>query len=70
MEAIRHRLTIAFLVFTSTMIGLFKGTEAKQKWNFKIKNKFTNRKHAAEQKSIARKGGVLLDDIELSSYHN
>ncbi len=69
MEAIRHRMTLLFLVLISTVIGLFKGTEAKQKWVFKIKDKFVNRRFVAEQKSIARKGGVLLDDIELSSYH-
>lgn len=70
MEAIRHKLTIAFLVTTSVMIGMVKGTEAKQKWTFKIKDRYVNRRHIAEQKSIARKGGVMLDDIELSSYHS
>lgn len=69
MEAIRQRFTIAFLVLTSILIGLFKGAQAKQKWAFKIKDKYINRRHIAEQKSIARKGGVLLDDIEMSSYH-
>jgi hypothetical protein len=24
----------------------------------------------AERRSMARKGGVILDDIELASYHN
>lgn len=69
MEAVRHRMTLFFLVLTSTAIGLFKGTEARQKWVFKVKDKYVNRRFMAEQKSIARKGGVLLDDIELASYH-
>ena len=69
MESVRHRFALFFIVLTATLIGLFKGAEAKQKWVFKIKDKYINRRQIAEQKSIARKGGVLLDDIELSSYH-
>ena len=52
------------------MIGLIKGEEAKQKWVFRIRSKFENRRLMAERKSIARRGGVLLDDIELAAYHN
>lgn len=70
MEKIRHKMTLFFLVFISAVIGLLKGTEAKQKWVFKVKDKFVSRRFMAEQKSIARRGGVLLDDIELSSYHS
>lgn len=69
MKSIKQRFALYFIVFAATFIGLFKGAEAKQKWVFKIKDKYINRKQMAEQKSIAKKGGVLLDDIELSSYH-
>lgn len=52
------------------MIGVVKGEEAKQKWVFRVRSKYENRKLMAQRKSLARKGGVLLDDIELASYHN
>lgn len=69
MESFKHRFALLLIVLTATLIGIFKGAEAKQKWVFKIKDKHVNRRQMAEQKTIARKGGVLLDDIELSSYH-
>jgi len=62
---------IVFLAVTvGGMIGVVKGEEAKQKWVFRMKSKYDNRRLMAERKSLARKGGVLLDDIELAAYHN
>ena len=62
---------VVFLAVTiGGMVGLVKGEEAKQKFVFKIRSKYDNRRLMAERKSIARKGGVLLDDIELAAYHN
>jgi hypothetical protein len=62
---------VVFLAFTiGTIIGLFKGEEAKQKWVFKIKSKYDNKRLMAERKLIARNGGVLLDEIEMASFHN
>lgn len=69
MKKIKQKLTIIGIVAVASLVGIIKGTEARQKWVFKIKNKYDNRRQIAEQKSIARKGGVLLDDIELASYH-
>lgn len=62
---------VVFLAVTvGGMIGVIKGEEAKQKWVFRLKSKHENRRLIAERKSIARRGGVLLDDIELASFHN
>jgi len=62
---------VVFLAVTvGGMIGLVKGEEAKQKYVFRLRSKFENRRLMAERKLIARKGGVLLDDIELAAYHN
>ncbi len=62
---------VVFLAVTvGGMIGVVKGEEAKQKWVFRMKSKYDNRRLMAERKSLARKGGVLLDDIELAAYHN
>jgi hypothetical protein len=49
---------------------LFKGNEAKQKWVFKIKSSFDEKKHLAEQRKVIRQGGVALDDIEIAAFHN
>ena len=63
-------MVVFLAVSVGGMIGLVKGEEAKQKWVFRMKSKYENRRLMAERKSIARKGGVLLDDIELAAYHN
>jgi hypothetical protein len=70
MNGIKNKMVIFLAVTIGGMVGLVKGEEAKQKWVFKIKSKYENRRLIAERKSIARKGGVLLDDIELAAYHN
>ncbi len=69
MKLLTRNSGIFFIVLAGTLIGLFKGSEARQKWVFKIKDKYDNRRQAAKQKSIARKGGVILDEIEMASYH-
>jgi hypothetical protein len=57
------------LVTVGTFIGLVKGTEAKQKWMFKIKNREESKRQLAEQKKVVRNGAVPLDEIELASFH-
>ena len=49
---------------------MVRGEEAKQKWVFRIKSKVDTKKLIAEKRQQAKKGGVLLDDIEMASFHN
>lgn len=70
MKRYKNRL-VFFLAFTiGSLIGVFKGEEAKQKWVFKIRSKYDSKRMVAERKLIARKGGVMLDDIEMAAFHN
>jgi hypothetical protein len=66
----KNKVVVFLAVSVGGMIGMVKGEEAKQKWVFRLKSKYDNRRLMAERKSLARKGGVLLDDIELAAYHN
>jgi hypothetical protein len=70
MKGIKNKVVVFLAVSVGGMIGMVKGEEAKQKWVFRLKSKYDNRRLMAERKSLARKGGVLLDDIELAAYHN
>ena len=70
MKGLKRKLAIVLIWTFAGLLGFFKGTEARQKWVFKIKSKYVNRKQVAENKLIALKGGVLLDEIELAAYHN
>ena len=63
-------MVVFLAVSVGGMIGVVKGEEAKQKWVFRMKSKYDNRRLMAEKKSLARKGGVLLDDIELAAFHD
>ena len=70
MKGIKQKMLVFLAVTAGGMIGVVKGEEAKQKWVFRMKSKYENRRLMAERKSLARKGGVLLDDIELAAFHN
>ena len=70
MKGVKNKMVVFLAVSVGGMIGLVKGEEAKQKWVFRVRSKYENRRLMAERKSLARKGGVLLDDIELAAYHN
>jgi hypothetical protein len=70
MKGIKNKMVVFLAVSVGGMIGIVKGEEAKQKWVFRMKSKYENRRLMAERKSLARKGGVLLDDIELAAFHN
>ena len=70
MKGVKNKMVVFLAVTVGGVIGVVKGEEAKQKWVFRMKSKYENRRLMAEKKSIARKGGVLLDDIELAAYHN
>ena len=52
------------------VVGIFKGSEAKQKWVYRIKSRYEEKRLMAERKSILQTGGVLLDDIEMAAFHN
>lgn len=69
MKRLRLRILILTLTVSGFLVGIVKGEEARQKFMFKVKSKYDNRKQIAEKRSIVRKGGILLDDIELAAYH-
>ena len=70
MKKYTNKMVVFLAVTIGTVIGVFKGEEAKQKWVFKMRTKYDNRRLMAERRSTVRKGGVLLDDIELAAFHS
>jgi hypothetical protein len=69
MNQFNNRWVLILIITVGTVIGILKGTEARQKWVFKIKNRYEEKRQLAEQKKLLRSGGVPLDDIELASFH-
>lgn len=70
MKPLKILLALVFVVLISTLIEFFKGSEAKQKWILKIRNKYDNRRQVTDHKSLEHSGDVVLDEIELASYHS
>jgi hypothetical protein len=66
----RNKMIVFFVIGVGSVIGMVRGEQAKQKWVFKIRSKYDNKRLIAEKRLQARKGGVLLDDIEMASFHN
>ena len=70
MKKFKTKLVVFMAIAVGTVIGTFKGEEAKQKWVFKIRSKHENKRLIAERRTIVRNGGVLLDEVELAAFHN
>ena len=69
MNQFSNKWVLVLIITVGSVISIFKGSEARNKWVFKIKNRFEEKKQLAENKKLVRSGGVLLDDIELASFH-
>jgi hypothetical protein len=69
MKRFQQKAIIMIAVVVGSVIGAVKGQEAKQKWIFKVLSKQDERLSRAVRKSEARKGKVVLDDIEMAAYH-
>lgn len=70
MKTLKNRTILLLALTVGTIVGIFKGNEARQKWVFRIKSRFDEKRQLAEQKKFLRDGGVALDDIELAAFHN
>ena len=69
MNQFSNKWVLVLIITVGSVINIFKGSEARNKWVFKIKNRFEEKRQLAENKKLIRSGGVLLDDIELASFH-
>jgi hypothetical protein len=70
MNRLNNKWVIVLILTVGTAIGILKGSEARQKWVFKIKNRYEEKRQLAEHKKLLSSGGVPLDDIELAAYHS
>jgi hypothetical protein len=69
MKQVNNKFVVLLAIVIGTIVGIFKGTEAKQKWVFRIKNRYEEKRQMAENKKLLREGGVALDDIEMAAFH-
>lgn len=69
MNTFSSRWVVILVITVGSVIGMVRGAQARQKWVFKMKNRYEEKRQLAEQKKLRRSGGVPLDDIELASFH-
>ncbi|MBL7735015.1 MAG: hypothetical protein JNL51_06115 [Chitinophagaceae bacterium] len=70
MKQINSKWILLLILIAGPLIGFIKGSEARQKWVFKFKNRYEEKRSIEEQKKWAREGRVALDDIEMASFHS
>lgn len=70
MKKYTNRLILLLVLSMGTLVGMFRGHEARQKWVFRIKSRFEEKRHMAEQRRQMKETGVALDDVELAAFHN
>lgn len=69
MKQVNNKYVVLLAIVIGTIVGIFKGAEAKQKWVFRIKNRYEEKRQMAEHKKLLKDGGVALDDIEMAAFH-
>jgi membrane protein implicated in regulation of membrane protease activity len=69
MKKMQRNLTLIFIMAIASFIGWLKGDEAKQKWVYKWRSSYEQKRQLAQKRIAERKGKVQLDDFEWSSYH-
>ncbi|MET0298399.1 MAG: hypothetical protein ABW036_01515 [Flavitalea sp.] len=70
MRKIYGKAILLIAITFGSIVGLIKGTEAKQRWMFKVKVRNEEKRQLAQQKKLIKKGVIPLDDIELAAFHN
>jgi hypothetical protein len=69
MKTIFYKFTIRMILIIGIVVGIVKGQEARAKWVSKKKTKYEakrdNRKDISAGESL-----VMLDEIEMSTYHS
>lgn len=68
MKTIFYKFTIRMILVIGIVVGIVKGQEARLKWVSKKKTKYETKRDS--QKHPAGESLVMLDEIEMSTYHS
>lgn len=69
MKTMLKQIFLFLTLSVGTLLGWVKGEEARQKWFFRVKSRMDEKKQLAAQRKLQKNGAVLLDDIEIASFH-
>jgi hypothetical protein len=68
MKAIFYKFTFRIILVIGIVVGIVKGQEARQRWVSKKKIKYEAKRETKNLKSDGSQ--VVLDEIEMSTYHS
>ena len=63
MKRMIYKMPFSLILMTGMIIGMVKGQETRQKWVSKMKNRY-------EEQRTSLKAEIMLDEIELATYHS
>jgi len=69
MKAFFYKFFFRMVLASGIVVGILKGQEARQKWVTKKKIKY-EAKRALQKRVDKDQSLVMLDDIEMSTYHS
>ena len=69
MKTIFYKFTFTVILLVGIVVGIIKGQEARQKWVNKKKVKYEAKK-AYQRDLNSGESQVMLDEIEMSTYHS
>ena len=69
MKRMIYKIPFSLILMTGMIIGMVKGQEVRQKWVSKMKNRHEEQR-VSSKIIIDKQGEIMLDEIELATYHS
>ncbi|HTD94649.1 MAG TPA: hypothetical protein VK644_12580 [Chitinophagaceae bacterium] len=63
MKRFISRSVLSLIIFASLFVGIIKGQKVRQKWVAKMKNRQV-------EKRVVSQPAIVLDEIEIATYHS
>ena len=70
MKGIFYKVMFTAILLAGIVIGIVKGQEARQKWVSKKKVKYEAKRTLYKNLDPADNSQVMLDEIEMATYHS
>jgi len=70
MKNFYRNFLLGTVMVIAPVVGWVKGSEAKQKWVYKWRSSYEEKRQLAKKRIAQRRGQVVLDDVEWASFHN
>jgi len=69
MKRMIYKIPFSLILMSGMFIGMVKGQEVRQKWLSKMKNRYEEQR-ASSRIIKHNRAEIMLDEIELATYHS